>query len=766
MIRFSLFFLFCAGFLPLVGQSVQGTVTSVDGDTLPGVSVTFENRYTAGTTTDGSGYYALDVASGTYRLRYSAVGYAPQTILLSLQGDDVRRLDVQLLPAITQLEGLTVLGIRAEQSDPVAQTNLNRQSIERLFVGQDAQFLLSQAAPSIITHTESGAGFSNYGGMRMRGIDQTRINITLNGVPLNDMLDQGVFFSNMPDFANSVQSLQVLRGVGTASNGTASFAGSINFETLSLQEESGVELQLGGGSFQTLRSSVQFQSGMLDKRFAFSGRMTNFSTEGYRNHSGSDAWSMFLTGGYFGDKDLVKFTLLNGRTASQMAYFPVPLPLIEQDARTNLNYEQDRDNFGQFLTQLEYTRSLSHDWTLTISPYMGGAGGDFPYGFDSVFDISGPLAGQINYPLTNRHYGLFAHSTYEKRGFRMQGGMHGYRFDRNNWETFLPDNVTRIYNDSAAKVEMSAFVKAQYSTGRIRLFADIQARSTTMTFFPDFTVIGADATIPEYQYNFINPTIGITADIHPHWQAYASFGRTSREPTKFDLFGGSTRLDSLNLLALQDPNTVLPESVNDVEAGVRIRKRKLTAQANLFWMEFRNEIAPIGERLLFVQLRTNVPSSFRRGVEVEAAWQMSRSLSLQGFLTLMDARIRTYDPKNDDSDEVFSNVRPVLTPSVLAQATARYDHKKVSLMLTGRYTGDMYIEPTNQQDLVIPASLVMDVQLRWNFLQQHELVLMVNNLLDAQYYTYGEVGFHSGNTVPALFVQPPRHVQVMARLVF
>ena len=768
MLRFT--FLLALYFFSLTAfsQNVTGTITDEQAEPLSGVAIQLVDKE-SGTVTDRSGQYNLALPGpGTFQLRYSYVGFDTLYQEITVSGERTYVRDVSLQPAINALEAITVEGIRAGAKDPIAQTTLEREGIEQVFSGQDAQFLLSQSMPSIVTHTEAGTGFSNYGGMRLRGIDQTRVNITLNGVPLNDMLDQGVFFSNLPDFANSMQSIQVQRGVGTSTNGTASYAGSINFQSTQLQQtESGAEVQLGAGSFNTYRASGTFNTGLTKDGFALQGRFTNFTTDGYRYHSGSDAWSMFLSGGYFGEKDLLKFTFLNGRTASQLAYFPVPEPLIEQDPRTNLNYPQDRDNFGQQLAQLEYTHLFSPDWSVTVSPYVGGAGGDFPFGYDSTFGNTGPLAGQINYPLTNFHAGAFAHTTYQGDKWQLKGGLHAYQFDRNNWETNLPDNTTRIYNDSSRKQEISAFVKAQYSLGSFTFFGDLQWRNVAMDFFPDYRFIGETASIPTYNYQFLNPTVGVTFEINNNWQAYASFGRSGREPTKFDLFGGSTRVDSLNLLALQDVNTVQPEFVNDLEAGVRWQTRNFRGQANFFWMDFENEIAPIGERLVFVQLRTNVPNSYRRGLELEATWQPVDYFELGGFVTLMDAAIDEYAPQNDDTDTIYRDVRPVLTPAVLGQLTATYTLKdKLRISLTGRYTGEMFIEPTNQPDLVVPASFVLDGQIHWQFWKEHEAILQLNNLLNQRYYTYGEVGSFAGETVPAFFVQPPRNVNLLLRLRF
>lgn len=748
-------------------QKITGYVYDQHNQPLPGANVAIQDA-DRGDQTNRNGQFEISIEPGTHTVRASFTGYEPVRKEVTVNADETVRLDIRLRQQLMKLESVTIKGVRAGEDAPIAQTTINKQQIEDEFAGQDAQFILSETAPSIVTYSEAGTNFSNYGGMRMRGIDQTRINITLNGVPLNDMLDQGVFFSNFTDFANSMESVQVQRGVGFSTNGTASYAGSINFESEQIRQPNPeANVQLNAGSFNTYRASAEVESGMIEDKFAFYGRMTNFTTDGYRYHSGTDAWSMFFSGGYFGEKDMLKVNAFNGRTKSNLAYFPVPQPLIDDDPRTNLNYPQDRDNFGQYFTQVQYTRFASEELSFSGSAYVGGAGGDFPFGLDSNFATSGPLAQQINYPLTNEHYGFFGNVNYLGEKLSLKGGIHTYLFQRRNWEYIIPNSTMTIYDDSSSKDEISAFVNAEYNFGRLTVFGDVQVRSTNMQFHPDYRFISQAADIPTYNYTFVNPKIGLNYNITESLSAYASFGRTGREPTKFDIFGSSTRLDSTNLAAVQDENTIKPEFVNDFEGGVRYRSENFSGRVNLFWMDFRNKIEPIGERLVFVQLRKNMPQSYRRGVEIEGRWQSDAGLYLNGFLSIIDARIEEYAPDNRPTDEVFENVRPALTPPFLGQLTAGYNwNDQMEISITGRYTEEMYIEPTNQENLTVPSSFVLDARLSWNFWKDHQLVLQAGNLFDALYYTYGEVGSHQGETVPAYYVQPPRNVNVMLNMRF
>ena len=459
---------------------------------------------------------------------------------------------------------------------------------------------------------------------------------------------------------------------------------------------------------------------------------------------------------------MVKLTAINGRTRSRLAYFPVPQPLIDLDPRTNVNFEQDRDDFGQQVVQLQHTRFASDHVAISSSLYYGGAQGDFPFGYP---DEDGNFAGQVNYPLQNRHLGLFSNVHYEKNGLSLKGGVHGYIFHRRNWETLLPDHANTIYDDSTRKSEASAFARASYTKGRLTVSGGMQVRTTQIRFFPDYRIIAPGTDIPVYNYSFLNGHAGLAWRLAEQWQAYVSFGRTGREPTRYDLLGGNVRVDSFNLAALQDPGTFEPEFVNDLEGGLRYRGRNLQFTANVFQMAFRNEIAPIGERVVFVQLRKNIPRSHRSGIELEAAWQHQGGLYASGMLTLMAGRIAEYAP--DFEDTVYFDKRQVLTPAVMGLAAAGYRWKKgLDVSLTGQHTGMQYIEPTNDPDFTVPASFVLHGRVQYTFRKGHEISLQARNLLDARYYLYGEIGEWEGMAVPAYFVEPPRHVLVMVRLKF
>ena len=755
---------------------VQGKVTDTQQNPLIGATlVAIGTRQ--GAVTDVEGNYRLTLETPATTLRVSYVGYRTQMVAVDTTKSTITQNIV--LPLLPSLEEVLIRAIRADEQAPVTQTTIDQEKIESIYIGQDALFALEELTPSILAYSESGTNLSNYGQMRLRGIDQTRINITLNGVPLNDMIDQGVFFSNLTDFGNSIASVQVQRGVGTSTNGTSSYAGSINFESVNLNDSvPGAEVQLTGGSFGTYRASGEVKTGLLENNTAFYGRFTRTQSDGYRDHTSTQSYSFFFSGGYFGEKDLLKITGFSGRSQNGLAYLPTALPDIQVNPRTNYVSENDIDDFGQSLVQLQYTRFVNPAISWVSSLYYGRAGGDFPSGFslpensftvngtDTTFSTTERFA-QINYPLFNNHYGLMSYVNYTAAdgNLELNGGLHTYTFRRENREALLPDHANPYYQDRSRKDEWSVFGKVSYHWNDLLLFGDVQLRSVLLRLTPDETFLGQPASIPDRYYTFFNPKVGITYLLSAQTDFYASYGRSGREPTRFDILG-STQINAFNLASVQNTNAVKPEYINDFEAGVRLRTSRLSGQATLFYMQFTNEIAPIGQSIPegFVQLRKNIARSYRRGAEVDWQYQIASAVAFTGNAMYMQSNIRAFTP--DGENQTYHDVQPILSPRWMLNATLQYQAAPFSVALRSRYVSKSYLEPTNQPNLTVPSFFLLDAQASVRFLKNYEFSLHLNNLLDQPYYTFGQPIAVGETTVPGYFVQAPFNFYAQLRLNF
>ena len=717
---------------------------------------------------DENGQFTLQISdTNMLSIEVSYVGYEThRTVIVPSQ---TTTLNISLVPRLV-LEEVVVKAVRADQDNPVTQSTIKKEGLIQEYWGQDAVLNLERVVPSILAHSESGSGFANYSLMRLRGIDQTRINITLNGVPLNDMVDQGVFFSNFPDFTNSMESVQIQRGVGTSTNGTASYAGSINYETTRLNNaEPSSSLELTAGSFGSVRASVSISSGLIENKWAFSTRFTKSYSQGYKYHSGSNGQSLFFSAGYFGKKDLIKINLLKGQNRNELAYLPVFIDDINVDPRTNYLDPGDEDDYSQSLTQLQHTHWFGSKLSLTTSLYYGSAGGDFPFGFD---DGTGNIV-QINYPLYNDHYGVMSSLSVETNsGWEIDAGFHTYAFKRINEEGILPDKDNPYYSDRTNKDEISVFGKAARNLGKWDIYGDLQIRSVGLEFVPDLTYLQGQGietdglVIPKRSWTFFNPKLGFRYEVSTATDLFLSLGYSGREPTRTDILG-STVISAFNLEVVMDTEAVQEEYVTDLEIGADLTFGSFQMLANLFYMDFKDEIAPTGEFITegFVQLRQNIPDSYRTGLELDWKWDPVKNLNIQGQATFMKSKVKAFTPGG--TTDVFSDVQHILSPEWLINGRVNYKlGNYLTFGLSGRYVSDSFLELSNQPNLFMPGFFVANTNLTINW-KSHQLDLRLNNIFDKLYFTNGapvDTDFDGFSNGPGFMVQAPRNFFATLRL--
>jgi iron complex outermembrane receptor protein len=730
--------------LLLAGPPCTGRVhDAVHGTPLPGVEVRVEGASAARVRTDGDGCFCID-AEAPARLLLTRTGY--DTLRVEMQDGAV--LHLQMTPSPLALDGVEVRAVRGDAGTPITQSAAGRAAIQATYAGQEVPAVLERVSPSITTYSDAGVA-SGYTYFRLRGVDQTRINVTLDGVPLNEPEDQGVYFSNFPDFGNSIGSVQVQRGVGTSSNGAASFAGGVHFETASLATAPAKrEVQLGVGSYGTGRVSVQGNTGLLPSGFAFYGRASGQTTDGYREHSGNTSASAFASGGYFGGRDMVKATAFYGRARNDMAYVPSSAEEIRQDPRHNPLSTDEVDDFRQRFLALTYARVLAPGTTLTTTGYHIGLAGDYDVAIDGLW----------NFNLASHWEGVSSALRYERRKTRLDVGLHANTYARRHWLLIRPDRETEIYSNTGRRAEQSAFVKVSRSLGALVLLGDAQLRHSTFRYEPSAT---SGIEEQEASWTFFNPKVGASLQATPALQLYASLGQSQREPTRNDILAGFDDLDTTNVAFVGSFDRVRPERVRDLEMGGRYQTERLFVAGNVFWMQFSDEIAPIGElSYIGLPLRKNVDSSYRRGVEVEASWAATSRLKLGANATLMDAEIERYT--DDWAGATYRSVAPLLTPRIQSNQTAEMSlSRAVSLRLDGRYVGGSYLDNTENSAFVVPAfyGLNAQVSLRRG---PAELRLQVNNLANEQIFTGGQT---DGDT-SFYFLQAPRHLMLSARVRF
>ena len=644
------------------------------------------------------------------------------------------------------LDAVVVRATRAGTATPTSRTTLDRTAIERTNVGQDVPLQLQGLTG--VTAASDGGAFSGYSAIRLRGIDQTRLSISLDGVPLNDPEDQVLYFSNVPDLMNSMHSVTLQRGVGSSAFGTAAFAGSLNLESLPLATTRNfTEIQLTAGSWGTRRASVEKATGM-HRGFAAYGRVSAQETDGYRTNSGNRAHSGFVSAGWFGTRDAVKLTGFAGRSRMRLAYFAPSEADLARDPRFNPQSPNDRDDFHQEMVSLQWTRALTDQTSLTTTAYRNGAGGAYDLEF---------APDTYNFNLDHRWVGLLSTLTYDRPGLAVATGAHLSSYSRDHYLKLRPDLVTRVYDNTGFKQEQSAFAKATLTRGRVDLHGDLQLRRAAFRYRP---TAGTGIGEPEIDWIFLNPKVGLTWRARPSVAVFASLGRSGREPTRSDLFAGADDMDAAAAAQLLPLDQVRPEFLTDLETGVRVARPRGTVSLNAFAMRFRDEIAPIGQiAITGSPLRKNVDRSSRVGVELEGRYYLGKSITASGNAMLMRARIAEY--RDEAAGRTYRDVQPLLSPAIIANGQLMRQQGDGEITVGVRHVGRSFLANDENAATAISAFTLTDFGFGAPILGTLVRV-QVQNLFDVKAYASG----YTDGTTRYLFPIATRTLVATAVIVF
>ena len=625
----------------------------------------------------------------------------------------------------TQLEEIPVRAVRTDENFETTSSLFDRKEIEKQYVGQELPVVLARM-PSVNWYSDGG-NYTGYSYMRLRGIDQTRINFSLNGIPLNEPEDQGVYFSNFPDFLNSVRTLQVQRGVGVSSNGSSAFAGAVSMESPSLTDSSYTELSAGYGSFSTYRASAEFNTGLLKNKWALYTRLSKTGSDGFRENSGTNGSSFFLSAGYFARKGILKFTGFSGRSKNQMAYLASADSVLNKNYRDNPLSTEEKDEFRQNLAMLQYLLPAGRYSSFGFSAYYNQLAGGYSVLFSP--DLQ-------KFSVSSNWYGGMMNYIYQKKCLTIQGGIHANDYSRTHFSTIEPAENMLLYKNRGHKNEVSLYSRISYSVNRFTIYADGQYRYIYFNYEADDHAPGFDQDI---NWKFFNPKAGLSFALNQGLKLYASIGKTHREPTRNDLFGGYDNIDSTNQAEIGSFNRILPEQVADIELGTKLNYKKLRAQFNFYEMQFKNEIAAIGQlSYIGLPLRKNVNSSYRRGLELDLTYAPVRELSFTTQANVSKNRIST-DTTDFDSSSYY-NFQPLLTPAIIINQSVGYQSCSwLSLGFGCRYVSQSFLANNNDNRFVTQAFFVLNGSVQVRFLKYCSLEFMVNNISDRKCFTSGYV---------------------------
>ncbi|AWA31353.1 TonB-dependent receptor [Flavobacterium magnum] len=643
------------------------------------------------------------------------------------------------------LDEVLVSAVRATSKTPVTFSNLGKEELKSRNLGQDIPILMN-FLPSVVTTSDAGNGVG-YTGIRVRGSDATRVNVTINGIPYNDAESHGTFWVNMPDFASSVESLQLQRGVGTSTNGAGAFGASLNLLTDSFAKEANGEISNSFGSFNTWKHTVKFSSGLLNKGFELAGRLSLINSDGYIDRAASDLKSYFLQGTYVGKTTLIKALVFGGSEKTYQSWNGIDAETLFRDRTFNSAgiftdengqtrfYDNETDNYFQDHYQLHWNERLSDSWKLnTALHYTKGKGYYENYKEDADFEEYGliPVGLETTTDLVrqkwldNDFYGMTFSGNYtsEKLDVILGGGWNKYEgdhFGKVIWARFASQSELgdHYYDDYAVKTDGNFFAKANYRlTAKWSVFGDLQYRNV------HYKADGVQAEPVDDTFDFFNPKAGINYAMNPTNAFYFSYAKAQREPNRTDYESGNAR----------------PEKLNDFELGWRNTSDKLKINANFYYMAYKDQLILTGNLDdVGNPIRSNSEKSYRLGFEADVTYALSKQLLIRPNFTLSMN-------KNVDLDVAGQNygTRDIAySPSVIAGNILVYRptaHFQASLL--SKFVGEQFMNNIELPSAKLPDYFVNDMNVSYEFrpkavFRTITVNILINNLFDKQYASNG-----------------------------
>jgi iron complex outermembrane receptor protein len=782
--------------------TISGTISDAK-QPLPGASIKLKPAQRGATASRSGDYQFKNLQPGNYTLVVSYMGYETQEKIINLTVD--LSVDVVLAPSAYLADEVIVRGTRATEKSGTTYRNLSKEEISENNFGQDLPFLLNNT-PGVVVSSDAGAGIG-YTSIRVRGSDATRINVTVNGIPYNDSESQGSFWVNMPDFASSVENIQIQRGVGTSTNGAGAFGGSLNVQTSAPSREAFAEVNNTYGSFNTWKNTVKVGTGLIDDKFSFDGRLSRIKSDGFIDRAASDLKSYFLSGAYHGKKDLLRINVfagaettyqawngipesrLNGDVAGMQAYIDRNY-LSEADANLLLNsgnrtynsftYKDQTDNYWQNHYQLLYARQFNEQFSFNGALHYTDGRGYYEefrtgqkfsnYGLENVV-LNGSTIDRTDLIrrrwLDNDFYGVTYNFNYQpssKLTFTLGGAYNEYagkHFGEIIWAQYASNGQygDHYYDNQGDKTDFNIFGKVIYSpTEKLSLFADLQYRKL------NYEVAGTENNLRvidlEDKMNFFNPKVGATYFLTDQSNVYASFSVANKEPNRNDY------VDAIGGIFAK------PERLNNVEAGYRLKSDRFNAGLNVYGMFYKNQLVVTGKiNDVGTSIRQNVPESYRMGVELDASFVLSRKLVLNANAALSRNKISDYTDflyEYDDNGDISNTVETSYTStdisfSPAAVLFAELAYKPVTgfaVALQNKYVSKQYLDNTQNESRKLAAYFVSNLRAAYDFkafgVKNINLALLVNNVFDKKYesngYTYGSI--YQGVTTTENFYFP------------
>ncbi|OIQ29994.1 MAG: TonB-dependent receptor [Bacteroidetes bacterium MedPE-SWsnd-G2] len=659
---------------------------------------------------------------------------------------------------VETLDEVLVKSVRVETTSPITHSNVTKKDIEKRNLGQDIPYLLN-FLPSVVTTSDAGAGIG-YTGIRVRGVSSQSTNITINGIPYNDAESQGTFWVNLGDFASSVESMQLQRGVGTSTNGSGAFGASLNVLTDAISKEASGEINNSFGSYNSRKHTLKFTTGLINDHIEIAGRLSQIKSDGYIDRASSDLKSFFLQGSYVDDNTLIKAITFSGHEQTYQAWNGIDAQTLEDDrtfnsagmytdANGNVKfYDKEEDNYKQDHYQLHWNEKFSNQWSLNVGlNYTYGRGyfeqykedEDFSdYGFTPI-EIGGETIETTDLIrrrwLDNDFYVANVSANYKSDDLSVIfGGSYssydGDHFGEVIWSQYASDSEIRdhYYDGNGKKTDGNMFAKGTYNLNtKWSVYGDLQYR------FIDYKTTGITSDLVALEidkdYQFFNPKLGVTFELNEGHNFYLSYARANREPNRTDFEN--------------NPN-IKPEELNDFEIGWRHKTNKLAFNANAYFMLYDEQLVLSGAiDDVGNPIRTNSGKSSRIGLELEAAWAITPTFTWMPNITLSSNKNEKTISQFDGSLVDFGSTNLAFSPEVVAGNAFVYAPLKgLQLSLLSKFVGDQYMGNTDSDVSKLDSYFVND------FAASYELEMnkifksivftgMVNNIFNEKYVSNG-----------------------------
>lgn len=653
------------------------------------------------------------------------------------------------------LDEVLITGVRATTHTPVTFNNVSKEELKSRNLGQDIPTLLGYL-PSVVVTSDAGNGIG-YSGIRVRGSDATRINVTINGIPYNDSESHGTFWVNMPDLVSSVENIQVQRGVGTSTNGAGAFGASINLLTDAVQEKASAEISNSFGSYNTWRHNVRFSTGKIADHFELSGRISKIKSDGYIDRAWVNMKSYFLQGAYQDENRLIKGVVFGGDQVTYQAWNGLEdLDQLENDRTYNTSgemydrdgnflgfYKNETDNYKQDHYQLHWNEKVSDKWSTNLAfHYTKGRGFYENYRNDNDLSdygiapvvIGGELIESSNVVrqkwLDNHFYGTVFSANYRDNSWNiiLGGGLNKYQGDHFGYITYtrevpLPNYPHLYYFDSSVKTDVNFYGKANYKISeKWNVFVDMQYRTV------GYKANGQETGLVDDTFDFFNPKAGITYYVNDTNSLYFSYARANREPNRDDYENGNPK----------------PETLNDFELGWRLNKENFKLNLNGYYMRYQNQLVLTGAlNDVGAPVRENSGDSYRLGIEADATIIATEELIFRPNIAISQNRnIDFYAERNGELVNL-GNTNIAFSPDVILSNIITYiPIEDLQISLLSKYVGRQYMSNLDLKNSKLDSYFINDLNVSYTIKPNKvfESILisgLINNIMDEKYISNG-----------------------------